>query len=187
MQNYSYRRLEVDENKQSKHGVCSLFLQSWLTPVMKKGNKSPLEFNDLVDFPGNIPAKELTNRIEILWRNETLKSDSPKLWLALFKLVAKRDLAFCILTYMLYSCCRIAKPVFLYFLLTEMNLKKRTYPAYLYAVGLTCSLVVELFLKSHYFLRAYLVAAQVRSALIALVYKKVSEYGEFFFYNIDRA
>ena len=57
--------------------------------------------------------------------------------------------------------------------------------ALVYGAAISGCLMMELFVKNHFYMRSYLVAAHVRPALTGLIYRKVSDSTrESFFFSI---
>ena len=121
---HEYSRVSREEREgktAGKYGLFSLLFHGWLNPVLSLGNKQPLEHDDLVPFPGQWSARDLTDRLERLWTAERKGTKSPRLWCAVLKLLTIEDHIFLFSSYLLYTCCRFFKPVFLFYLLTEVQ------------------------------------------------------------------
>ena len=179
---HEYSRVSREEREgktAGKYGFFTLLFHGWLNPVLSLGNKQPLEHDDLVPFPGQWSACDLTDRLERLWTAEKKRTKSPRLWCAVLKLLTIEDRIFFFASYFLYTCCRFLKPVFLFYLLTEVQREGREgrtlVMVLVYGAAISGCLVMELFVKNHFYLRSCLVAAHLRSALTGLIYRKVSD------------
>lgn len=183
MERHSYSPLsqgkENDEDSEKKPGFLSHLAFSWLSPTMKLGYSRPLEENDVpLTAVGQEDTADLTRKLQTALNAQTPTEDKERkrrLWRYLLRVISPLDYAAFLFTMLGDSICRFVQPVLMSLLLR--NLSK--YPegvtqwSLVLATGISFTLFLQPFFKSHCEYVANVIAAKVRSSLRGIVYQKV--------------
>ena len=151
---------------------------AWLNRIFALGNTRPLEQTDLVRAAAQRDSKELYTEISKLWASEA-RSTSPRLLRAVARLFGAKDYAVGFLCLVVYAYLLISQPIFLNFLLRELTAASpNTAWIGLFLAAISLSGIVVPLVKASIFYRSFLTGGHVSTALIALVYRKVSWHGD---------
>ena len=149
---------------------------AWLNRIFALGNTRPLEQTDLVRAAAQRDSKELYIEISKLWASEA-RSTSPRLLRAVARLFGAKDYAVGFLCLVVYAYVLVSQPIFLNFLLRELTaVSPNTAWIGLFLAGISLSGIVIPLVNAGLFYRGIVIGSHVSTALIALVYKKVSWY-----------
>ena len=147
---------------------------AWLNRIFALGNTRPLEQTDLVRAAAQRDSKEFYTEISELWASEA-RSTSPRLLRAVARLFGAKDYAVGFLCVAVYAYLLVSQPIFLNFLLRELSaVSPDTAWIGLFLAGISLSGIVIPLVKASIFYRGNVIGSQVSTALIALVYRKVS-------------
>lgn len=183
MEKHSYSPLsqskESDEDSTKKPGFLSHLTFSWLSPTMKLGYSRPLEENDVpLTAVGQEDTADLTLKLQAALNAQPLTEEKQKkkrLWRCLLRVISPLDYAMFICTMLGDSICRFVQPVLMSLLLWNLTnyLKGVTPWSLVLATGMSFTLFLQPFFKSHCEYVANVIAAKLRSSLRAIVYQKV--------------
>ena len=147
---------------------------AWLNRILVLGNTRPLEQTDLVRAAAQRDSKELYTDISKLWASEA-RSTSPRLLRAVARLFGAKDYAVGFLCLVVYAYLLVSQPIFLNFLLRELTASSpNTVWIGLFLAAISLSGFVIPLVKAGLYYRGTLIGSQISTALVALVYKKVS-------------
>ena len=151
---------------------------AWLNRIFALGNTRPLEQTDLVRAAAQRDSKELFTEISKLWASEA-RSTSPRLLRAVARLFGAKDYAVGFLCLVIYAYLLVSQPILLNFLLRELNASSpNNVWIGLFLAGISLSGIVIPLVKAGLFYRGILTGTHISTALIALVYRKVSWHGD---------
>ena len=147
---------------------------AWLNRIFALGNTRPLEQTDLVKAAAQRDSKELFTEISKLWASEA-RSTSPRLLRAVARLFGAKDYAVGFLCLVVYAYLLVSQPIFLNFLLRELTaVSPNTAWIGLFLAGISLSGIVIPLVQAGLFYRGNVIGTHVSTALVALVYEKVS-------------
>lgn len=183
MEKHSYSPLsqskESDEDSTKKPGFLSHLTFSWLSPTMKLGYSRPLEENDVpLTAVGQEDTADLTLKLQAALNAQPLTEEKEKkkrLWRCLLRVFSPLDYAMFICTMLGDSICRFVQPVLMSLLLWNLtNYPEGVTPwSLVLATGISFTLFLQPFFKSHCEYVANVIAAKLRSSLRGIVYQKV--------------
>ena len=175
----------VPENPKQNAGFFSLLTFTWLNYLLRQGNKRPLENDDLPPLLKEDKSEPLTQHLEKEWslgcdESQPGKSHrwikTARLWYALLRLVPTSERVLVMSLASLHAIVRISQPLFLIGMLAELMEKSSASQMwiYLYAAGVCLCTWLIAISQCHFDYRSSMVGMRMRSAILGLVYKKVS-------------
>ncbi|KAJ7353988.1 hypothetical protein OS493_030837 [Desmophyllum pertusum] len=175
--NYRYEKL--DEKPDERKTFFNRLTIGFLSAIIQTGNKRPLEEADLSSLEVE-STRYLTEKLDNEWQNEMKvkreRCSQPRLWNALRKAVDKKLAVMIVLLAILGSFCRLIQPVVLSFLLDELSANSSYFDAgilCLYSALLCISSFVQALAAQHAVYTMFVIAVQVKTSLIGLVYKTI--------------
>lgn len=182
----SYEKLDsgrLSGNPKETAGFFSLLTFSWLNDLLRKGNQRPLENDDLPPLLEEDQCRRLTENLEKEWSqncketaNATPWIKTARLWCALLRLIPTSEKVLVMAFAFTHIVLRLIQPLFLIGLLAELSkqyLIDRTW-IYLYTTGICLSTWLIAISKCHCDYRSSMLGMRMRSALLGIIYKKVS-------------
>ena len=175
----------MPENPKRNAGFFSLLTFTWLNNLLRQGNKRPLENDDLPPLLKEDKSELLTQHLEKEWslgcdESQQAKSQrwvkTARLWYALIRLVPTSERVLVMSLASLHSILRTAQPLFLIGVLGELMegpSASQTW-IYLYAAGVCLCTWLIAISQCHFDYRSSMVGMRMRSAILGLIYKKVS-------------
>ena len=182
MEKHSYSPLsqgkESDEDSVKKPSFLSHLVSSWLSPTMRLGYSRPLEEDDVpLTAVGQEDTADLTLKLQTALNAEPPTEDkerSKKLWRSLLRVISPLDYATFICTMLGDSICRFVQPVLMRLLLWNLSNNPGVNGwSFGLAIGISSTLFLQPFFKSHCEYVANVIAAKMRSSLRGIVYQKV--------------
>ena len=157
---------------------------AWLNRIFVLGNTRPLEQTDLVRAAAQRDSKELYTEISKLWASEA-RSTSPRLLRAVARLFGAKDYAVGFLCLVVYAYLLVSQPIFLNFLLRELTAASpSTAWIGLLLTGMSLSGIVIPLVKGGIYYRGILTGSHISTALIALVYRRVSWHEDSIYHSV---
>ena len=170
----------MEGTPRDKAGFLTLLTFSWISNVLKLGNKQPLEEKHLLAVETSNQAERLVADLEREWLAERRASEQnrtkPRLWKAMMRVIPCKEYVTVVMIRIIYSVSSTSLPLILWFLLRSISTASRinysTTLAFVIGIALTCS--VRMICCSHWLYRAEVMAIRLKVAVIGFVYKKVS-------------
>ncbi|CAB3994524.1 multidrug resistance-associated 5 isoform X1 [Paramuricea clavata] len=152
-------------------------LLSWITPIMKKGFKKPLELDDLGKLPRNDSASFNYRRLQKLWTEEVNKKglENASIGKTLFRTAKTRSIAGAML-FLLALITSFVGPAFLINRILKF-VEAKTDPVekgIILVVGLMISEIARSWIQSLSFLVNIRTGTRARSMVWTMVYNKMS-------------
>lgn len=183
-----YRRLDSEtiqkENPKKNANIFSILSFWWLGELLALGNKRPLENYDLFPLLDEDKTQTSTENLQRTWNEEKTihaankQGSGYRLLKAIIRAFPCTDYMFIFSTSLLTSVCEVLQPVFLSLLLPELiqssGNSKGFSLAYVYAAGICLSSFLRIFVTHQSRHNADLMSLRWKSAVIGLIYKKVS-------------
>ena len=181
----SYQKLDTGcslTNPKENASLFSLLTFSWLNDLLKRGSQRALENDDLPPLLEEDNNQALTKNLEKEWtRNckpeNTAKTwiRTAKLWRALWNLVPTSEKALVLTLSSTHIVLRLIQPLFLIGLLAELMKETSINVRWIYlsASGVCLSTWLIAISKCHCDYRSSMIGMRMRSALLAVIYKKV--------------
>ena len=175
----------VPENPKHNAGFFSLLTFTWLNNLLRQGNKRPLENDNLPPLLKEDKSEPLTQHLEKEWSlgcDESQQGKSQR-WLktarlcsALIRLVPTSERVLVMSLASLNAIVRILQPLFLIGMLAELMEESPAFRMwiYLYAAGVCLCTWLIAISQCHFDYRSSMVGMRMRSAILGLVYRKVS-------------
>jgi hypothetical protein len=165
-----------------KASIISRVLLWWIVDLLWRGNKNPLNQEDLDPVRKEDCAARQTKRLEEIWNNEKIsakcQNKKPKLWKALLKFFTWQE---CALLIFLILLSVFSDGLFFYSITSLMeaigNFEEDTHSPNHYVIfvwGMIIGSVGEVLTCQHVYLLSPMLGIKARAALIGLIYKKVS-------------
>ena len=166
-----------------KASIISRLLLWWIVDLLWRGNKNPLNQEDLDPVRKEDCAARQTKRLEEIWNNEKISAKSqnkkPKLWKALIKYFTWQEHAL-VNFLMLFNV--FGNAVFFYSVTNLMkaigsNFEGGTHSPNEYVIfvgGMLIGSFCEVLGSQHSCLLLPVLGIRARAALVGLIYKKVS-------------
>ncbi|CAB4018390.1 Hypothetical predicted protein [Paramuricea clavata] len=154
----------------------------WIVDLLWRGNKNPLNQEDLDPVREDDSAARQTNRLGEIWNNEKIsarqKKRKPKFWKAMIKFFTWQEHA---LVYFLMLFNVFGNAVFFYSVTNLMkaigsNLEQGTHSPKEYLIfigGMMIGSLCEVLGSQHSCLLLPMLGIKARAALVGLIYKKV--------------
>ena len=184
MPSHNYKSVRVEKRSPTsplkEAGLFSLLTFWWMNGVFKIGAKRPLEESDFLPLQEEDETQRLTEKIQKLWSSEKKKcaesGRQPRLWKSVLKAVSLRQWGLLLFTNLMDSTCRILQPLLLGFMISQMMvIQNREYSLlYVGAAAMLLTVVVKTLSMHQYNYHSLLLGMQLRAALKAVVYQKVS-------------
>ena len=163
--------------------IISRILLCWIVELLRRGNKKPLNQEDLDPVREEDCAARQTKRLEEIWNHEKTsakqRNKKPKLWKAMVKFFTWEEHAFVIFL-MLFNV--FGNAVFFYSVTNLMkaigsNFEKGTHSPNEYLIfigGMMIGSFCEVLGSQHSCLYLPVLGIKARAALVGLIFKKVS-------------
>ncbi|XP_028407860.1 cystic fibrosis transmembrane conductance regulator-like [Dendronephthya gigantea] len=156
----------------------------WVFDLLRRGNTSPLNHENLYPIRGEYCAQHRIKRLEKVWTDETnsakRENRRPKLWKAMLKYFTWREYGLlCFLTFYF-----IAGNIFYRYFVLKLIVSLRSYRVtheirksrsvnLVYVWGMIIGFLVQKFSSRHINLVTPVLGMKARAALIGLIYQKV--------------
>ena len=176
------KTMTMEGHPQAETNFISKLTLWWIVDLLWRGNKNPLNFEDLYPVKEEDRVEHHTKRLEKIWGDEkTLankKQRKLKLWKTMLRYITWKEYGI-----LLFCCCStILGSIFLrYFVLKLMEALNGNFANdtrsenvyFLYVWGMIISFLVERFGIRHFNLMTPTLGIRFRAAVLGLIYQKV--------------
>lgn len=157
-------------------GFLSRLTFSWMSSLMSKGYKRPLEVNDIWLVNPNRSTQKLAADIQVKFRGNLDRGSKRPLLMAIWQTFRKDIIIGAVAAFLSSSCQVVMSLVVKYIITFAEEAYDGRDPAIGRGVGLviclTCLQVLASFGNAHMFYRGMMTGAQTRSALISIIFDK---------------
>jgi len=166
------------QNPRETAGFFSLLTFSWISNVLKFGNKEPLEEKHLFPIETSFQAEKLVGDLEREWLAEERaceqKKTKPRLWKAMITIIPYRDYFIVVLLRLFYSVTFNLLPLILWFFLKSISsVSEISYAVTLsYVIGMSVVSIARSVCSSQAAFKMDMVAIRMKVAVVGFVYKK---------------
>ena len=168
-------------NSRENAGFLSLLTFSWISDVLKLGNKQPLEEKHLHTVEASYQTERLVADLDKEWLSEERSSEQngtkPRLWKALMRVIPRRDYITLMFLRSFDSITFSVLPVIVWFFLksissaSEISYKKTLQ----FVVGICLVAMARSTCQTQAVFKVQMISVRLKVGVIGLVYKKASD------------
>ncbi|XP_028400456.1 multidrug resistance-associated protein 4-like [Dendronephthya gigantea] len=174
--------MTVKFHRKVKANFVSKLTLWWIVDLLWKGNKNPLNLNDLYHVDKEDRAERRSGRLGKIWRDEKTfanqKQRKPKLWKAMIRYITWKEYG--VVSFWCFSA--VSGAVFFRYLVLKLmeavndniaNDMRSKYACIVYLWGMIIASLVGSFSMRHFNLNTSLLGIKSRAAVLGLIYQKV--------------